>query len=397
MHKEGGMRRTLSVLCICLALGFYFMAWTTRTTSAGGQNAQGSKGDLPVEQTRKNIQVLKGLPESQLFPLMNFVSVSLGVRCAFCHVQGAKDPTTGHDTWIWESDDKPAKRTARSMMRMTMDLNKNYAADFRGNNITCFTCHQGHNDPIGLPPLPLTASGHEPPSPGGAGAPTPRPTPPTPEQILDKYTQAIGGRDAAAKLQTRVMRGLVEQSQGRMPAIEITMKGSDKLLVVITAQDHSVTTQSFNGSKGWSKNSRGMRELTPDEVAQFRRAAELYNVVGVTQPASDFRFGGRRQVGDHEAYVLRGKAPDGRAERLYFDTQTGLLLRKQFVMETMLVPIPEQIDYEDYRDVDGVKLPFTIRVSNIDTFNSSTRKFTEVKGNVPVDDSLFNMPASNKP
>ena len=55
--------------------------------------------------------------------------------------------------------------------------------------------------------------------------------------------------------------------------------------------------------------------------------------------------------------------------------------------------IPEQVDYEDYRDVDGMKLPFTIRVSSIDSANSSTRTFTEIKLNVPVDETKFNRPA----
>src|ERR1044072_1408765 len=58
-----------------------------------------------VEQTRKNIQVLKGLPDSQLYPLMNFVAVSLGERCDFCHVTKGKDPKTGQTNWVWESDD----------------------------------------------------------------------------------------------------------------------------------------------------------------------------------------------------------------------------------------------------------------------------------------------------
>ena len=54
--------------------------------------------------------------------------------------------------------------------------------------------------------------------------------------------------------------------------------------------------------------------------------------------------------------------------------------------------IPEQVDYEDYRDVDGLKLPFTIRVTSIDSFYNSTRTFTEIKLNVPIDESKFNKP-----
>ena len=61
--------------------------------------------------------------------------------------------------------------------------------------------------------------------------------------------------------------------------------------------------------------------------------------------------------------------------------------------QTVLMPFPEQVDFEDYRDVDGVKVPFTIRYSAIDTFNSWTRTFTEIKRNAAVEDTLFATPA----
>jgi hypothetical protein len=61
----------------------------------------------------------------------------------------------------------------------------------------------------------------------------------------------------------------------------------------------------------------------------------------------------------------------------------------------MVAIIPEQFDFEDYRDVDGVKLPFTIRVSSVEAGNPvSVRTFTEMKLNAPGDESKFKMPPS---
>jgi zinc protease len=105
------------------------------------------------------------------------------------------------------------------------------------------------------------------------------------------------------------------------------------------------------------------------------------------------RLGGMQKLGERDAYVVE-KATDTKNERYYFDSQTGLLLRKMTVSKTMLMPFPEQIDFEDYRDVDGVRVPFTIRYSAIDTFNSWTRTFTEIKRNAAVEDTLFAMPAA---
>ena len=100
-----------------------------------------------------------------------------------------------------------------------------------------------------------------------------------------------------------------------------------------------------------------------------------------------------QKVGERDAYVVEN-ANDNRTERYYFDVQTGLLLRKTTFTKTMLMPFPDQIDFEDYRDVDGVKVPFTIRYSAIDTYDSWTRKFTEIKRNAVVGDALFTAPAA---
>src|SRR6476646_5710914 len=104
---------------------------------------------------RANLKVLQALPESQLFPLMNLVADSLGVRCDYCHVQATPDLTKTPSNvggWVWDRDDKPQKRTALEMMRMVVDLN---AGRFKGQSrVTCYTCHRGATQPARLPPLP---------------------------------------------------------------------------------------------------------------------------------------------------------------------------------------------------------------------------------------------------
>jgi hypothetical protein len=65
------------------------------------------------------------------------------------------------------------------------------------------------------------------------------------------------------------------------------------------------------------------------------------------------------------------------------------------VRPTVLIPILEQFDFEDYRDVGGVKVPFVIRYSGIDTWDSWTRTFTEIKRNVALDEAVFVMPKVN--
>jgi hypothetical protein len=242
-----------------------------------------------------------------------------------------------------------------------------------------------------LPTLPLAVSGHEPP-PAGASPATPpaRPEQPTVQQVFDKYVAAVGGREAASKFQTMVVKGTREASQGRSWPFEATLKG-DKFLMTVRVPRQGAVSSSVSGTTGWALNSERRRALNPNEVADGRRAAQLLGVVKFT-PAETMRVAGRRKVGERDAVVVVDRPSEGVQRRYFFDAQTGLLLRIVTLTDAILNQLPEQIDFEDYRDVDGVKLPFLVRLSNIDTFFSYTRRITEVKHNVPVEDTVFDMP-----
>ena len=348
----------------------------------GSSWAQQHQPDKPVEQTRKNIKVLNGLPESQLFPVMNFISNSLGVNCGYCHVR------TG-ETWEFEKDDKPEKATARKMMLMQFSINKGNRDIFGTTGvITCYTCHRGQTKPAVMPMLPLAQMAR------GTAA-RPNEALPTVDQVLEKYVQAIGGKAAFEKLNTRVMKGTHTLPDGTALPVETYQAAPNKLVSVMTTKNGEVMN-GYNGTTGWTKNPRGQRELSGAQLEQMRRAADFYADVKPKETFPDLTFSGRQKLGDRDVYVLESKASDAAIEKLYFDTQTGLLLRIQTITQTLLAPLPSQTDFEDYREVDGVKLPFTIRQSFVDYRNDWTRKYTEVKHNVPIEDAKFNPPPAPK-
>ncbi|HVG28641.1 MAG TPA: c-type cytochrome [Pyrinomonadaceae bacterium] len=392
MTKNPGRNIRLAVVALFACL------FAASLTSKSGAQQQPSP-DAPVEQTRKNIQVLKGLPEGRLYHLMNFVAASMGVRCDYCHVTAGKN-AQGQTNWVWESDDKPQKIAARRMMRMTMQLNQTNLADFHNQKITCYTCHRGSTDPARMPALPLAQSGHEP-APSGPVNPTQQATP-TAEEVLAKYVAAVGGREAIAGVKTLVMRGTREASQGRVWPVEVTLEGRDKYAVVasIPAQGQQPAyevRQGYSGGKGWIKSPRGVREFTPAELSDIRGGIALVSPIKIAEPFPQMTYGGVSKVGERDAYVLvERRAPDTTV-RYFFDRETGLLVRELTLRETVLSALPGQVDYEDYRDVGGVKLPFKITISAIDTYDSSARRFTEVKANVPVDAGVFAMPTPPKP
>jgi hypothetical protein len=342
------------------------------------------QGDKPVEQVRKNIKVLNGLPDSKLIPVMNFFGDSLGVRCSYCHVQNG-------DKWDFPSDAKEEKETAREMIKMVQAVNKE---SFSGNlAITCYTCHRGQTRVVGLPPFPL-------PTRESMKAEAPKHDEsalPTAEQVFDKYIQAIGGKAAFDKLKTRVWKGTYVNAGGVSMPYEVQQAAPNKFLSTLTTPKMGVFTTGFSGTTGWMQNARGTRAFSEADLPSLKRLTAFFGGITLKDQYTKARVVGKDKIGDREVYLMRAVNLEGNNERLYFDTQSGLLLRSVSVERTNIVPIPEQIDFDDYRDVDGVKLPFTIQVYNIDPSAGATRKFAEIKHNVPVDDAKFNMPPADKP
>ena len=326
-----------------------------------------------AEQVYKNIQVLKGMPASQLDAVMAFMSGSLGVRCNYCHVNP------------FEKDDKPTKQTARKMIQMVFDLNK---GSFNGQGaITCFTCHRGQPQPLSAPAVGQNLWQQS----TTATKDTPLPTV---DQILDHYVQAVGGKQAIEKVSSRVLKGSRVGADGVLVPEEVYAKAPNKLLI-ITSYPNQVFRTGFNGTQGWAKSNQVTRDLPAEMQSQIRREAEFYKETKLKEMYSKMTLRGKAMIGEREVYVIEAIPADSASpEKLYFDVQTGLLVRKYSESKTILGPFPTQTDYEDYREVDGVKLPFTIRWSIPGRVWG--RRITEVKQNVSLDDAQFDLSTTIK-
>jgi Photosynthetic reaction centre cytochrome C subunit len=375
---------------------FTVSAISLEIPEAGQSHSASAAQEKTVEQVQKNIKVLTGMPQSQLIPVMNFFAASMGRRCTFCHVNN-------NGQWDFASDEKPEKNRAREMIKMVLDADK---ATFNGNPaVSCWTCHRGSNQPQGVPPLPLPlpVSPQRQPSPVGAGAtapgaspqasPTPSPALPSADEILAKYTAAVGGQAAIDKIKTRTMKGSIAFANGNTGTVEIMQSAPDKGWGAFVMQRGSIE-QGTNGMTVWAKDAQGVRELSGQQATDLKLSMQLFRNLKLKDQYSRLRAQGKEKIADRDTYVLAGSlAGADKVERLFFDADTGLLVRRISYTRTMIGLIPDQIDFEDYADVDGVKLPFTIRALSVDAGNPFTvRKFTEIRLNVPVDDSKFNMP-----
>ena len=339
------------------------------------------------------------MPASQLIPVMNYFAASMGRRCNFCHVNN-------QGQWDYASDAKPEKNQAREMITMVLDINKT-TARLNLDPVACYTCHRGRNSPQSIPTLPLPVPSPPPGNQGGAGgprgatpgaqaqaSPSPRPSPPAPDTLISKYIDAIGGQAAIDKIKSRTATGTVNAANGMTGTYEAGQVAPDKAYEIFVMPRFTIK-HAVNTDGGWEQNPQAVREIGGQELVNARASMQLFRNLKLKEQYASLRFGGREKIGDRDALIVVGTTADKKRERLYFDAENGLLLRRITYMETIVGVIPEQTDFEDYRDVDGVKFPFTIRVSSVDAGNPYiVRKLTEIKLNVPVDDSKFKMPAA---
>ena len=343
----------------------------TQEPKSPGQKAAGQK---LAEEQFKNIQVLKGIPADQLIPAMQFISASLGVDCEYCHDHQAMD-----------SDDKKPKKIARKMMTMMFDIDKN---NFDGRlDVTCYSCHRGAAKPVSIPVIKDEEM-------AGVGAPGKKPVEdtalPKPEELLDKYLAALGGAAAAEKITSRVQKGKLLAFGGQSVPAEVYSKAPDKRVSVMHLKDGDSVT-AFDGQRGWmSVPGRPAHMMSASENESARLDADMHFPVHVKTLYSKFTVKSGEKIDGHDTYLVEGREEGRPPLRLYFDTQTGLLLRLVRYAQSPLGLNPTQIDYADYREADGVKLPFRWTLSR--PGNRFTIQVEEMKQNVPVDDAKFTPP-----
>jgi photosynthetic reaction center cytochrome c subunit len=366
-------RNKISVACA--------LALSTGLAIAGAR-AQSNPPQTPAhpklaEEEFKNIQALKGVPADLVRPSMQFITASLGVECEYCHVRGDK----GLD---FDKDDKKTKVTARKMMQMMFAINKD---NFEGKReVTCYSCHRGAADPVATP-LVATEDPKPEPEPSKAAGDS-KPVLPPADQLLDKYLSAIGGASAWQKVTSRVEKGKIEANGHQLP-IEVYAKAPDKRISSMHLPNGDSIT-AFDGKQGWLSNAGHPHMMSAAENDAARIDSDFYFASHVKTLFQKFSVVPGEKIDGHDTYLVFGRNEGQPPLRLYFDQQSGLLLRLVRYAETALGRMPTQIDYSDYRDTDGVKIPYRWTLAR--PGNRFTIQIDDVKQNVPVDDAKFAAP-----
>jgi photosynthetic reaction center cytochrome c subunit len=331
-----------------------------------------------AEQQFKNIQILKGIPADQLIPSMQFISASLGVDCEFCHVEHQMD-----------KDDKKTKVAARKMITMMFEIN---ADNFDGERkVTCNTCHHGSPHPLSTP-MVSSGTAMNMPHDHGDEHETAAGLPPA-SQILDRYLAAVGGADALKKIHSRVQKGTLE-ALGKTYPIEVYSEGPDKR-ISISHPPNGESVTAYNGEVGWLTIRGGVHRMSGADAAAASIDAELYFPSRVREMYTELEVKRGEEITSRATLLVAAKGAGKLPLKLYFDVETGLLLRMVRYAETPLGRNPTQIDYADYRAADGVKIPYQWTVARPN--GAFTIRIEQVQQNAPIDEKLFVPPAEQTP
>ena len=355
------------------------------------------------EQAFKNIQVLKGLPLDDFMGTMGVMSAALGLDCSECH-QGA-----GTEKVDWAAD-TPRKVRARKMVLMMNAINHD---NFSGRQlVTCWSCHHGRDRPMTTPSLEAV---YGPGSQAMDDILVQMPGQPAADQIIDKYIKAIGGAEKVAGLKSFAGKGTSVGfgGFGGGGQVQLFAKFPDQRATFIEfpkEPERGTSIRTYNGRQGWFMTPLTVLkeyELTGGELDGARLDAQLSFPGQIKQVLSNLRVslpvtisdlpGPSSQTAqqpsmaaigqDRLVNVVQGTGPRGTLATLYFDQESGLLVRVVRYGKGPIGRTPTQIDLGDYRDVGGIKMPFRLLVAWLG--GRDAIQLTDIQTNVPVDSARF--------
>jgi photosynthetic reaction center cytochrome c subunit len=359
-----------------------------------------------ADQVFKNVQVLKGIPVDEFLGTMGIMAASLQFDCSDCHVNAG----TANVDW---AADTPRKIMARRMVSMVAAINQN---NFGGRQlVTCWTCHRNRDRPLVTPTI---ATIYGMPTIEPDDVVTQFPGADAPESILDRFIQASGGAQRLAALTSISAKGIAVSfgGFGGNGTVELVAKAPDKRATIVLFKaetNRGDQIRTYDGATGWVRtplNVVGEYQLMGSDLDGARVDAQLSFPGQIKTILTNLKSGPPTTITDlpaptsqssvlqggvgnqsHVVDVVQGTGPRGLLVTLYFDQQTGLLLRELRFGLSPIGRVPTQIDFGDYRDVNGIKLPFRMTFAWLDGRDAIV--LDEIRTNVPVDEAKFGRPA----
>ena len=369
-----------------MTFGRTTLCWLGLVAAAGA----GAQEPAPpmAENVFKNIQVLKGIPADEFMDTMGMFASSLLYDCTGCHVQ---EILIDRDAFATAT---PRIQRARQMVVMVNTINRSFFGS--QPRVTCFTCHRGSGSPEVIPDLALQYGDVADENPSAMRIfPDARLSA---DKIFARYLQALGGADRLAALTSFVATGTYagfNTSSQKVP-IQIFARAPDqRAQVVQTFEGDAVRT--FDGRNGWA--AEGWRQIPLMTFTGGNLAGAKFEAIA-SFPAGIQKAYGQWQamlsaIDGRNVQILQGTNPSELPVNLYFDEQSGLLVRTIRWSRTTVGTIPTQTDLSDYREVAGVKMPFHVLVTW--TNGQNTIELSDIRPNVAIEPARLARPAPFRP
>ena len=377
----------LAALCGVCLLGTVLSARQAPAPQAAGQETP-----LISDRYFKNVQVLKGLPVDEFLETMGMFAASTGMNCTDCHVQESGG------SWERYADDNQLKRTTRAMVAIMTGINKQYFGGRQG--ITCYSCHNGNRKPKVIPSLavqyavnPIIEDAYE--------FTQTAPGAPTADAVFDKYIAAVGGAARLKTVNTFIAEGTYTGFDDfDLYPVQVFAKTPNQRSVVMHSQYGDITT-AFDGRNGWLASPTETKPapvilMTGGNLEGTGLEAELAFPGMIKNVLTNVIVGPLGVVDDREARIVQGKKASGMPIKLYFDDETGLLVRMiRYSSESPVGRVPTQLDFENYRDVQGIKFPF--KWTSTWTDGRTLYEIKNIQINPTIDAAKFAKPAPPRP
>ena len=214
---------------------------------------------------------------------------------------------------------------------------------------------------------------------------------PSVDDLLARYVEALGGAAAMNKITSHVVTGTVDiAGVSRGGSFETHAQAPNKSLTVIQAHPVGKIQIGYNGKAGWHTNGKSITWLKGVDLVVLQRDADYFAPLRIKNNFAKVTVRGMSKIGYRDVYVLDLQPASGPLERLYLDAQTYLPVRINTTRTVGRAAEPVEIYLDDWRDIGGVKYPFSISQNSISLKLGFTVK--EVRQNVAIDEKIFQPP-----
>jgi hypothetical protein len=345
-------------------------------------------GTQMAEAVFKNVQLLKGIPVDEFMGTMGVFTTSLSLCCGNCHTgAGTSNPKWEDDTG---SPQTARKRTARKMIAMVQNINK---TNFGGRQVvTCWTCHRGQTAPAITAPLDF-AYGEAQVVPADVLLRDPNATK-TVDQIFTHLVEGEGGQAAVNAVTSYVGKGksLLFGEVGAGNPAEVYAKSTGEVATYVHQQEGDVVRLYDGKLATWQIP----LTVTPQYPLNGTLLEGAQFDAGMAFPwkmrtfFKNWRVSFGQTIDGVDVDVIQGQTPSGMIGTIYFDKKTGLVKRYIRYANTMVGRIPTQVDYSDYKPVNGVMMPFKFSYAWVSERDDWT--MTGYQANTPIDAARFVKP-----